>query len=226
MHPHDSQIVRIASRRAASFGAASLTEVAASASDRALHVSGADARAALAHSSTAEFLDDDWFWLPGADRNRLWTLSRRILAVASPLDVATIWAGVCRTYSRRQAAFVPPAEVMGAFYAAHSGFAVDAPGRVRSSKELEYRTELGRSDRIFVDVLRSSWTGVLDPASFRDACFACGMAPRTFVVRSVRSAVLDHPATDIWCLRGTRVSALTGAALRHARVAGDGRGLE
>jgi hypothetical protein len=151
-----------------------------------------------------------------AGSNRLAMLTRRMLAVASPLDVATIRAGVCRTYPRAWMALVPEAAAMAAFYEAHPGFAIDAQGRIRSTRGLDYRSELSRTDLIFVDVLRSSWTGVLDRGPFRDGCLARGMTAQTFSLRTAHSVVLDHPAADIWCLRGTRVSPITAAALRHA----------
>lgn len=118
------QIVRMALRQARSFGAASLAGLAAAAGDCGKSLSEAQAREALVHGG-AEFLDDNWFWLPSSSRNRLCTLTCRILVVASPLDVATIRAGVCRTYPRAHAALVPPADVMDAFYRANPRFAVD-----------------------------------------------------------------------------------------------------
>jgi hypothetical protein len=216
MQSDASQIVRMALRQAQSFGAASLAGLAAAAGDRGKSLSEAQAREALAHGG-AEFLDGDWFWLPGRPRSRLCTLTCRILAVTSPLDVATIRAGVCRTYPRSHAALVPPADVMDAFYNANPRFAVDAQRRIRSAGLLDYTTELSKTDRVFVEALRSSWTGILDDVSFHDACTARGMTTRTFNVRIAQSAVLDRPAGDIWCLRGTRISAITAAALRHAR---------
>jgi hypothetical protein len=211
------EIVRIALRRARSFGASSLASLAASAAEEGLRVSKAQARETLARDAHAEFLDDDWFWLPG-EGNRLETLSRRILSVAAPLDVATIRAGVCRTYGGDRAALVPPAAVMDAFYEAHASFVLDAQGRVGPAEELDHRLELGPTDRMFVDVLRSSWTGVLDRRSFHDGCLAAGMTATTFNLLAPRSPVLDDPADGVWCLRGTRVSPITAAALRHAKA--------
>jgi hypothetical protein len=211
----------VAARRARSFGAASVAGLVLAAADRGSEVSEADVRAALALDSGAAFLDADWFWLPGGRRSRLETLSRRMLAVASPLDVVSMRAGACRAFPRREAELVPPAEVTGAFYDAHPAFVLDPPGQVRSVAPLDWRTELGETDRVFVEVLRSSWTGVLDHDSFRDACVAKGMTTRTFGVRTARSEVLDNPAADIWCLRGTRVSPITAAALRHAKAVGE-----
>jgi hypothetical protein len=210
------QIARMASRRAWSFGAVSLAALTAAGIDEGQAASEAETRAAL--GGDAEFLGDDWFWLPGERRNRVAALGQRILAVAAPLDVATVRAGVVRTYPPAQAAHVPPDAVMGAFFGAHPDFAVDVLGRVSPAGELGYRDELGKTDLIFVDALRASWTGVLDRASFLDACVARGMTARTFAVRAPRSAVLDDPGGEIWCLRGTRVSPITAAALRHAKA--------
>jgi hypothetical protein len=218
--PSDTpQIARMACRRAGSFGAVSLAALTAAGLREGLVASRAAARAAL--GADAEFLGDGWFWLPGARRNRLAVLGRRILAVASPLDTATVRAGVVRTYPYARAVLVPPEEVIAALFGAHPDFDVDALGRVRLSRELDYRDELGATDLIFVEALRASWTGVLDRASFLDACVARGMAARTFALRAPRSAVLDDPGGEIWCLRGTRVSPITAAALRHAKALTD-----
>ena len=209
------QIAEIASRLAGSFGAVSLAALTAASVDEGLAASEDDLRSKL--GTGAEFLGEDWFWLPGERRNRLATLARRILAVEAPLDVATVRIGLMRTYPPAQAALVPPDGVLPAFFGAHPDFALDALGRVGPVAELDYRAELGETDLIFVNALRSSWTGVLDRASFVDACVARGMPARTFALRAPRSAVLDDPGGEIWCLRGTRVSPITAAALRYAK---------
>jgi hypothetical protein len=214
------QIARVASRRAGSFGAVSFAALAASGLDEGLVASEAEARAEL--GADAELLGDDWFWLPGERRNRVAALGRRILSVAAPLEVATVPAGVVRTYPRAQRARVPPQDVIAAFFGAHPDFSVDPLGRVHPAAELDYRTELGKTDLIFVEALRASWTGVLDRASFLAACLAGGMTVRTFAIRAPRSAVLDDPGGEIWCLRGTRVSPITAAALRHAKALTEG----
>jgi len=207
------QIVQLTARRADSFGAASVAVLAEEAG-----LEETEARDALVLHG-AEFLDAEWLWLPGARRNRLVTLARRILSVASPLDVAIVRAGVRRTYPSRRVGLVPPAEVVAALFRAHPAFAVDHLGRVAPEAELDYRAELGENDRLFVEVLRASWTGVLDRDSLREACAGRGMSARTFAACAAHSPVLDHPADDIWCLIGTRVSPITAAALRHAKAA-------
>ena len=166
----------MALRRASAFGVARVSELAATAVDQGIHVSEAQAREALAALTRAEFLDDDWFWLRGGP-NRLAALARRILAVSSPLEIRAIRAGVCRTYAQPQAALVPPAGVMEAFFGVHPA-SWSMPGTVSGPDDpLDYRRELGKTDQVFVEVLRSSWTGVLDQVAFRDACADRGMRP-------------------------------------------------
>jgi hypothetical protein len=77
-----------------------------------IEVSDARARDLLEHHADAEFLDDDWLWLPNASRNRLVTLSQRMLAAASPLDVETLHGGIFRSYPRSDAALLPPPPVV------------------------------------------------------------------------------------------------------------------
>ena len=199
------------------FGAARLADLVSAATCRWSRPMEDDVRSVLARHSDAEFLDGSWFWLPSQARNGLVKLTRRILAVASPLDVLTIRAGVCRACPHRQADLVPPASVMRAMYEAHDEFTVDRRGLVHPSTELDSRAELSRCDRIFVGALRSSWTGVLDRAELHDACIGRGMSTHSFNRYTTCSAVLDHPASDAWCLRGTRTSHVTVAALRYAK---------
>jgi hypothetical protein len=210
--------VRLAWRRAQAFGAASVEELDASVGvpQGPNPPPASDAREAIG-AAGGQLLEGDWFWFPRARRNRLATVASRILAVASPLEVATVRAGMCRSLPPRDAALVPPPDVMAALFAAHPRFTLDRPGRVRPARPLDGLAGLPATDRIFVAVLRESWTGVLDDASFRAACAAHGMTPAAFAARSPRSPVLDQPDDDLWCLRGTRVSAITAAALRYAR---------
>src|SRR5439155_21479337 len=101
----------------------------------------------------------------------------------------------------------------------HSAFALEANGQVRPSGPLDYRRELGKTEQIFVDVLRSSPTGVLDRASFQEACEARGMNRNTFSVYTTYSPILEHLGTDIWSLRGIHVSPVAVDALRQANAA-------
>lgn len=192
-------LLRLAAQRARRFGA---TSVAALASD-AGGLPADDARTLVTALAGARFLDDDWFWLPHLRRLRLEGMTFRMLAVRSPLEVAVAHAGLSRAYPRRQAALVPPEDVLTALYREHPAFDVDANRRVSTAGPVDCSAFLGKSDRMFVDVFAESRTGVLDVASFRDACDARGMTSHMFAFCKTYSVVLDHRADDVWCLRGT-----------------------
>ncbi len=216
MHPPLTPIADIASRRVRSFGAASVAELASAEFEDGMRLSPGEARERL-RGIEAHFVDDDWFWLPAGARDRLPVLTRRVLAVTSPLELGAVRAGISRSYRRRLAFLVPPARVLQAYYSAHPEFEIDDHDRVRPTAQLDYRTELGKADRLFVEVLRSSWTGFLDRAAFLEACTTHGMSRHVFSFATAYSPVLDHPAPDAWCLRGTRFSPIIVAALRHAK---------
>jgi hypothetical protein len=211
-------IIRIASRAASSFGAASLRRVSAAAAALEIQVSGREAREVLIRYCGAQFLDADWFWLP-LRRNRLRTLTRRILAVCSPLDAATVRAGVQRAYGGRDIDLLPPLHVIVALFGADDGFAVDRRGLVRAAAPLDWREELGKNDRIFVDALRSSRAGILGRAAFHDACVARGMTSNMFNNATRLSVVLDNPFRGAWCLRGARATPAAAAPVPRARAA-------
>ena len=201
-----TKIASLASSRTRYFGAVSVAELTHAAVCQGLDVSATQVRDVIEQHLDAEFLDEDWFSLPGGRDNRLIVLARRILAVASPLEIATLRAGVCRAHQPTRAHCVPPTGVMGAIFSAHPDFSVLRRDRVRPAVRLDRRAELTATDRIFVDALRSSSTGVLDRAAFRAACLSRGMIANSFGPSTIRSAVLDNPTPNTWCLRGTRVN--------------------
>jgi hypothetical protein len=195
-------IVSAARKRSRLYGIAKLQELDAAGPEE-MEASEELVRSVLVHYSHAAFLDADWFWLPAEPRNRLSTVSRAILAVNSPLDVATLRTGICRTYRRRQVSSVPSEKALQLFYRSHPSFVVEGRGDVRPLVRAASETELRKTDQLLVDILRSSATGVLDTASFRAACAAHGMPEKTFRFRTTYSAILDQPTRGSWCLRGS-----------------------
>ena len=218
MRSHAPHIVRLAAQRVRSFGAASIIELARAALGEGVHISEAEARQALACYSDAEFLDEDWFWFPGARQNGLSSLTRTILAVTSPLDIATVRTSVCRAFRRRRGALIPSETVMRLFYDADPHFTVDKQDRVQLVDQRDRSTELGKIERVLVDVFDSSRATVLTRASLRDACLARGMSTQQFNTSIMSSPLLSHPANDTWCLVGAHPSRREISALRHARA--------
>jgi hypothetical protein len=197
-------LVRLVSQRVAAFGAASLAALVEALGAQGIEVSDSRGRDLLEHHTEAAFLDDDWLWLPNRRGNRLVTLTYRMLAAASPLELETLRGGILRSYPRRDAVFLPPATVLSALYDAHGEFRIDRRGRVRVASHIPNGNALTNSERILLDVFKAAPQSVLDRASLRDACVARGMSEHTFGVLMTRTALLDSPAHNRWRLRGAR----------------------
>lgn len=209
-------IFAAARREAGRVGVSNIDEI-----DAALRADGdslsTDAIARLLRSSsTVEFLDNEWFWMPNipADRNRLRNVTQRMLSVAPRLDIPTIRHGVRRRYRFMQIDLVPPTDILAAFYAAHPEFVVHPGGTVESATPLDYRHVLGDAERAFVEVLRASPTGLMDRAELEEAITSRGISPATFGVFTTYSPILDHPTMNVWCLRGHAVDPAHLEALR------------
>jgi hypothetical protein len=102
---------------------------------------------------------------------------------------------------------------MRAFFTAHPEFRVD-DDFVTSAVDIDYREILGDVEQIFVEILRSSPTGLMDRNSFRDAAVARGVNANTFSVFTTYSSILDHPALNVWCLRGRQYDPVDLEALK------------
>jgi hypothetical protein len=156
----------------------------------------------------------DWWKLTGipVNRDRLLNLIFKMLSVASPQTIKSLREGVSRLYRLRSSSapryrenlIVPPIAVIGAVL--KDTREVVLSGDLVSLRDpTGHRTLIGEADRILVDVLRSSSTGLLDRTSLTRQCLARGMNEATFSVLSSYSPLLEHPAPGIWKLRGTVV---------------------
>jgi hypothetical protein len=202
------EFVRLVSKRVARFGAVSLAAIVGVAAARGLDVSESRARNILDDHAEAHFLDDDWFWLPKRRRNRVATLTGRILAVASALDVETLRAGIARAYAPRDAVHLPSPPVITELYAAHPDFSIDRRGRIRLVRRAGEVDVLNRADRILLAAFSNAPHGLLERAKLRDACIAQGLSRHAVHGLIARSPLLDSPARNRWCLRGARIGEL------------------
>ena len=74
---------------------------------------------------------------------------------------------------------------------------------------------LGDTERIFVDVSREIPSGLLDRAELEPAeVTGRGVNPSTFAVFTSFSPILDHPALNVWCLRGHEIDPAAVEGLR------------
>jgi hypothetical protein len=215
-HEGVSQIFHTARREAGRVGVSNVEEIEACLQAEDYQYTASTIRSALQSAEKFDFLIDDWFWVPGtpSDRNRLRNVTRRIIAVTPRLDVATIRHGVRRHYGFRRIDLVPPTGVLTAFYRAHPEFVVNSDGTISSAFPLDYRNALGPAEQAFVEALRASPTGLLDRLELERAVTGRGVNANTFSVFSTYSPILDHPAVNVWCLRGQAINPAEIEALR------------
>lgn len=219
-----SRLFTVARTQSGASGATNVTEVLAQIEEEdGSSIDSGRAAVLLENMEKINFLDSQWFWMPGIpkERNRLRNISRRMLSVASPMSVSKLRGGVRREYSFRNSAgsfkwtlLAPPINIMTEWYKQHPEFRVDESGNVTHVDHLESRKELGDVDQALVEVLRSSPTTVLDRSSIREACLSRGINPHSLEVALTYSAVLDHVDTNIWTLRGVVVDPASIAVVR------------
>jgi hypothetical protein len=81
---------------------------------------------------------------------------------------------------------------------------------------LDYRLVLGDVERAFVEVFRSVPSGLMDRTELEQTLTKRGINPNTLAVFTTYSPILDHPATNVWCLRGADIDPVALEALRAA----------
>lgn len=222
-----SLVSSLASRLATASGASNVSAVIAAADAEGIQINAAQVREVLSYQTSAEFLDgeQEWFWMPRGipTRNRLTNTTRRMLAVASPLDIRTIREGVQRLYHHRnriggperesRPLMVPPRSILTAFYACNPAFTLE-DGTVRPIHPLDYRAVLGETEQVMVEVLRSTPSCILDRHSLYAACEARGMNSSTFNAYLSFSPIIEHIDTGIWGLRGVHIDPVEVERLR------------
>jgi hypothetical protein len=224
---HANAILRVAYRQAHASGASNVAEVVAEMAAERIPVDDGVVRRALGEFSEVEFLGEDWFYHRPAnpERDRLRNVTRKMLSVASPIELGVIREGIRREYRYRGhrgvktwSLLVPPRWVLRAYYEAHPEFVIDQDDMVKPVDPLDYRVELALNDAILVDVLRSSPACVLDRASFAAECLRRSMNINTFGIYLTYSPVIIHLGTDVWSLRGVRIDPAAVEAVRSANA--------
>jgi len=225
--PDADTILRVAYRQAHASGASNVAEVVAEIRAGKIIVDEDAVRHVLRRFSEVQFLEEEWFCHrpPNPERDRLRNVTRKMLSVASPIELGAIREGLRRYYRYRGhrgvktwSLLVPPRSVLRAYYEAHPEFIVEDGEMVKPIEPLDYRVELALNDAILVDVLRSSPACVLDRASVANECIRRSMNVNTFSIYLSYSPVVVHLGKDIWSLRGVRVDPAAVEAVRQANA--------
>ncbi len=219
-----SQVSSAARSTCGKSGFSSVFQIFDSLKDNAQDILEDDVRKLLRSDPHIDFLDEDWFWntyIP-IGRNRFENISRRILSAASPQTLQSIREGVRREYAYRSSSNpryrdlrIPPQRVLRDFFKRHPKFHVDGD-LIHTTEVLDYRKELGKTNAIFIDVIRSSSSGVVDRRSLAEKCLVRGMNINTFNVYTTYSPILEHVGVNIWKIRGTLVAPSAVEAIRSA----------
>jgi hypothetical protein len=225
--PGADTILQVAYRQAHASGASNVAEVVAEIRAGKIIVDEDAVRHMLRRFSEVQFLEEEWFCHrpPNPERDRLRNVTRKMLSVASPIELGAIREGLRRHYRYRGhrgvktwSLLVPPRSVLRAYYKAHPEFIVEDGEMVKPIEPLDYRVELALNDAILVDVLRSSPACVLDRASVANECIRRSMNVNTFSIYLSYSPVVVHLGKDIWSLRGVRVDPAAVEAVRQANA--------
>jgi hypothetical protein len=225
---HVAAILKTARRKAGASGVVSSMDVAMHVSrDTKVDCTEAEVAKTLEASRHFRRVHESWYWAtdiaPG--RNRLINVCRAMLSVTSPLSVSSLRDGVKREYTFRNLSGsgrfdlrVPPTDVLRAFLRDHPDFVLTSEDQVRYARTLDYRQELGQSDQVLVDVLRSSPSTVLDRATILQQCAERGVNLQTAGVGLSYSCIAEHIDTNIWTLRGADINPAAVEALRRANA--------
>lgn len=169
------------------------------------------------------WLDHGWYWLPvsqyGDKSYPAIELFRLVLVAArQPVRAVDLRDGLRRRARFRQKTkyrpeVIPNGAVIQQFCAARPEFTVDAAGRIGPAGHLDGGRLLTGTNAAMVEVLDAAG-GALDRKAFRDGCLELGVNPNTFSVYSTYSPVIDHPALNVWTIRGRQIDPLRIEAIR------------
>ncbi|MFC1720110.1 sigma factor-like helix-turn-helix DNA-binding protein [Pseudomonadota bacterium] len=219
------KIAQLGRSQCASSGMTSTSEITSQANDGGLEIDESQVAKLLRSIDEFQFVSKRWFWCETIKpyRNRLINQCRKMLSVTTPIHFGKLRQGLKREYRFRNSAngkvlkwslIVPPEKYLRKFLEANPSFHCDEKGYVSSSSTLDYKEELGESDRIVVEALRSSPSGLMDRQSLRDECLKRGINPNTFDVSLTYSCVVEHITMNTWGLIGADISTASVEAMR------------
>lgn len=215
-------VARVAARQVAAAGMGSVLDVVDAVpvvtSDEPEH----QVRQLLSSLGGVEFLSNDWFRFKDRTGGLIDTASRKMLAVTSPLDVASLREGLKRALRFRETSHrrgtrlpaAPPREVLSEYYRVHPDFVITTDGLVRPIKPLDVHAELGSTESAVVGVLRASPLGVMHRADIIAACTRQGVNFNTLAIILTYAPFIQHLGASLWMPRGTSVEPAALEALR------------
>ena len=147
--------------------------------------------------------ESGWFWLENVRRNRLLNVVNKVLAVAPPVDVTELRAGIARYY--RMEGFAPPKRVLLALCDQLEDCEV-VGGRVIVDRRPRLPVEeLSHHEQTMLAVFRE-YGPVLSFANARQLCIDAGLNETTTSIYLGTSAILRRVTVGVYTVIGATVS--------------------
>lgn len=201
---HASVIESRARRQVERTGASTVDALAEELEDEGIQVSSRQLRVVLESCTKAKVRSDGWFWFHRAGNGGAFVRATlRMLAVTSPLPVASLHDGLRRHNSFRRRPAPPPLDVLLGVYEDHPGFVV--VGAEVSSRNPIDPDLVGPLNRQMMEILRAAPGKVLARAPLLDACHHAGLNLTSVNLYTTYSECLERIGPGLFAARGTAV---------------------
>lgn len=221
--PDRDTVLAVARAQVDRHGASSYAELAHELAARSVTLSR-DALATVLESAGAAVAGDEWFWFPGRGTARAFAQSSlRMLAVTTPLPVASLRDGLRRHSVPRGHRVLPPVAVLHRVYQDHPAFDVDDGGSVRPATPVDTEALLGDVNRRLVSILRAAPGGFLDRGSLLEASRAAGLNASSISFYLCYSECIERVGVRMYAPRGAQVDPCAVAAREEALGSRDRR---
>jgi hypothetical protein len=144
----------------------------------------------------------EWFWLPDVPRNPLVRRIRKILAMANPVPLSKLCAGIAREY--RLQSYSPPAAVLLELCRQTPGVLVEGD-LIKAEPPISPRGVLCETEQAIVDVLLEHG-GAMRRAGLASACFERGVNRASFYGCLSYSPVIAPQPGGFLALVGTEMA--------------------
>lgn len=200
-----------ARRRVERTGATTLAALGADLAEEEVDVPPRHLEVVVRGCPAAVVRDDGWLWFAdGSCGGAFVRASRRMLAVTTPLPVASLHEGLRRHNAFRRRPAPPPVEVLAEVYDDHPGFRV-AGGLVAPAVPVPPDI-VGPLNRRILEILRSAPGGVMARTVLLEACHDAGLNLTSVNLYTTYSECLERVAPGMFAGRG---AARAGGAARR-----------
>jgi hypothetical protein len=212
-------IVQLAKKVVRHWGIATISDIAAQVQDETEQPITADfLMDILSSRKDFKWLDQPggWFWLSSVEKNRALNRTRKILSVASQIDISELRSGIGR--SRRMNGFAPPRRVLLELCRQVTWCAIDG-NTILADSDLNSEEILSENEIIMHRVLKEhgDFGPVMNHEKLEDRCLEQGMNQITIRIYMGDSPIIARHAQGVYGLRGARIDPFAVESLMPPR---------